>query len=70
MAMLTHTHGPLERTPSVSRRRDTAAAAAAQVRRATIKHFCISALTVVAAGCALVAIMALKLIAYLARVHY
>jgi len=68
MAMLTHTHGPLERTPSASQRRDTAAAA--QGRRATIRQFCISALTVAAAGCILVAIMALKLIAYLPRFHY
>ena len=70
MTMLIHTHGPLERTSAPSRKRDAAAASAAQARLAKIKQFCISALTVVAAGCALVAIMALKLIAYLPRFHY
>jgi hypothetical protein len=70
MTMLIHTRGPLERTPSPSRTRDTAAAGAARARLAMIKRFCISALTVVAAGCALVAIMGLKVIVYLPRFHH
>jgi hypothetical protein len=37
----------------------------ADARLATVRRFCISALMVVAAGLALVAIMALKIIAYL-----
>jgi hypothetical protein len=41
----------------------------ADARRATVMRFFISALMVVAAGLALVAIMALKIIAYLPRFH-
>jgi hypothetical protein len=41
----------------------------ADARLATVKRFCISALVAVAAGLALVAIMALKIIAYLPRFH-
>jgi hypothetical protein len=40
-------------------------AGGADARLATVRRFCISALMVVAAGLALVAIMALKIIAYL-----
>jgi hypothetical protein len=70
MTMLIHTRGPIERNPSCSRGRDTAAAAAARARLTMIKQFCISALTVVAAGCVLVAIMALKVMVYLPRFHH
>jgi hypothetical protein len=41
----------------------------ADARLAAVRRFCISALLVVAAGLALVAIMALKIIAYLPRFH-
>jgi hypothetical protein len=44
-------------------------AGGADARRATVMRFFISALMVVAAGLALVAIMALKIIAYLPRFH-
>jgi hypothetical protein len=44
-------------------------AGGADARLATVRRFCISALMVVAAGVALVAIMALKIIAYLPRFH-
>ncbi|HWX31979.1 MAG TPA: hypothetical protein VNZ53_31670 [Steroidobacteraceae bacterium] len=44
-------------------------ASGADTRLATVRRFCISALKVVAAGLALVAIMALKIIAYLPRFH-
>jgi hypothetical protein len=44
-------------------------AGGADARLATVRRFCISALMVVAAGLALVAIMALKIIAYLPRFH-
>lgn len=70
MTMLMHTRGPLERTPYSSGRRDTAGAGAAQAHLAMIKRFCISAVTVVASGGLLVAIMALKVIAYLPHFHY
>jgi hypothetical protein len=41
----------------------------ADARLAMVRQFCISALVVVAAGVALVAIMAVKIIAYLPRFH-
>jgi len=44
-------------------------AGGADARLATVRRYCISALMVVAAGVALVAIMALKIIAYLPRFH-
>jgi hypothetical protein len=44
-------------------------AGGADARLATVRRFCISALMVVAAGLALVAITALKIIAYLPRFH-
>jgi hypothetical protein len=70
MTMLMHTRGPLERTPYSSGRRDTAGAGSAQAYLATIKRFCMSALTVVVAGGALAAIMALKVIIYLPPFHH
>jgi hypothetical protein len=44
-------------------------AGGADARLATVRRFCISALMVVAAGVAFVAIMALKIIVYLPRFH-
>jgi hypothetical protein len=70
MTMLTHTGGPLERALYSSHRRDTVAARPAAARLAMIKRFCISALMVLAAGGAVAGIMALKIIAYLPRIHY
>jgi hypothetical protein len=70
MTMLLHTRGRLEGAPYSPRKRNTAGAGAAPGRLAKIKRFCISALTVVAAGVVLTAIMALKVIAYLPHSHY
>jgi hypothetical protein len=72
MTMLTHARAPLDRTRHSSGKRDAAETAAAQAhlqaQLTTIKRFCMTALTVVAAGAVLVAIMALKVAIYLPRV--
>ncbi len=65
MTMLTHTRGPFERAPYSSGARDTVGAGAAKAHLAMIKRFCISAVTILAAGCAVTAIMALKIAIYL-----
>jgi hypothetical protein len=70
MTTLLHTRGPLERLPDPSGRRGTAGENSAQAYLAAIGRFCISAIAVVAAGAALVAIMALKVIVYLPHVHH
>jgi hypothetical protein len=78
MTMLTHARAPFERARRTSGKRDTAETAAArahlqahlQAHLATIKRFCMTALTVVAAGTVLVAIMALKVAIYLPRVTH
>lgn len=67
MTMLTHTRSGIEPAAYSSVGHDTAGAEAAQARLAKIKRFCISALAVAAAGCALVAIMALKIAVYFPR---
>jgi hypothetical protein len=70
MTMLMHTRGPFERVPRSSESRDSAGAGVTQAHLAMIKRFCISVLTVAAAGCAIAAIMALRIIAYLPHSHY
>jgi len=70
MTMLTHTRGPFERAPYSSRRRDIVAARPAAAHLATIKRFCICALTVLAAGSAIAAIIALKAAAFIWVFHY
>jgi hypothetical protein len=70
MTMLTHTRGPLERAPYSSQRRDTVAARPAAAHLATIKRFCMWALTVMAAGSAIAAIIALKAALFLWVFHY
>lgn len=70
MTMLMHTRGPLERVRYTSDGRDTAGAGAGRAHLATIKRFCLSALAILAASGFLVAIMALKLIAFLPRFHF
>jgi hypothetical protein len=69
MTMLTPTRGRFEQTAYSSGSRNRVGAGGASVRLATVKRFCISALWVVMAGVALIAIMALKVIAYLPRFH-
>jgi hypothetical protein len=68
MTMLTPTRGQFERAAYSSETRNRGAGAAG-VRLATVRRFCISALGVVMAGVALTAIMALKVIIYLPRLH-
>jgi hypothetical protein len=70
MTMLTPTRGRFERAAYSSGSRKRIGAGGARVRLATIRRFCVSALLVVMAGAALTAIMALKVIVYLPRVHY
>ena len=70
MTMLTHTRGPLERAPYSSQRRDTVAARPAAAHLATIKRFGMCALTVVAAGSAIAAIIALKAAIFFWIFHY
>jgi hypothetical protein len=67
MTMLTPTRGRFQRAAYLSGSRDEIGTGEADARLATARRFCISALMVVAAGVALVAIMALKVIAYLPR---
>jgi hypothetical protein len=69
MTMLMHTRGPFERVPSSITTRNNVSASAAAARRAMIKRFCISALTVLAAVGALTAVIALKAAIYYWRFH-
>jgi hypothetical protein len=69
MTMLLHTHGPFERAPASITRQNTDNANAAAARRAAVKRFCISALTVLAAFGALTAVIALKAAIYYWRFH-
>ena len=70
MTMLMHTRGPLERAPYSSQRRDALAARPAAAHLAMIKRFCIGALTVLAAGAAIAAIIALKAALFFWAYHY
>ncbi len=63
MTMLTH--GPFRRARPTSSSRGGARARGAAAPLATIKRYCIGAVTILAAGIALVAIMALKIAIYL-----
>ena len=65
MTMLTHMRGTFERARYSSARRDTVEAGAAKAYLAMIKRFCLSALTILLAGTAVAAIMALKIAIYL-----
>jgi hypothetical protein len=64
MTMLMHARDPSERAPCSPKAWDTAEAPPAKARLATLKRFCIGALTVLAAGAALAAIVALKAAIY------
>ena len=70
MTMLMHTRDPFQRAPSSMGRRDTVREGAAEAHLAMIKRFCISALTVLAAGGAIAAIIALKAAIYFWVFHY
>jgi hypothetical protein len=68
MTMLMHTRGPFERAPhSSSARRHLAGTGAAKAHLAAIGRFLAVALTLLASGMALAAIMALKIAVYLPR---
>ena len=68
MTMLTHTRGPLERVNYSSRGRDTVAAGA---YLALVKRFFMRLLMMLAAGCAVAAIIALKVAIYVPRlIHH
>jgi hypothetical protein len=70
MTMLMHTRDPFEWTPSSMGRRDKVRKGAAEAHLAMIKRFCISALTVLAAGGAIAAIIALKAAMFSWVFHY
>ena len=70
MTMLTHTRGPLDWAPYSSQGRDSVAARPAAAQLAMIKRFCMCALTVLAAGGAIAAIIALKAAAFIWVFHY
>jgi hypothetical protein len=71
MTMLMHTRGPIERAPRSSpTRRHLPGAAAAKAHLAAIGRFLAVALTLLAGGTALAAIMALKIAVYLPRLMH
>ena len=71
MTMLTHTRGPFERASCSSEGRDPAKPVSAAAHLAMIKRFCLGVVTILAAGAAVAAIMALKIAIYLPRlIHY
>jgi hypothetical protein len=70
MTMLMYTRDPFERAPSSMKRRDAIREGAAEAHLAMIKRFCISALTVLAAGGAIAAIIALKAAIFFWVFHY
>ena len=70
MSILMHTNGPFERARHSSPQRDRAAARPAPAYRAMIKRFCLAAFTVLAAGAALAAVIALKAALFFWVYHY
>jgi len=69
--MLTHTRGPFERVTYSSEVRTSARATSAAAQLAMIKRVCMSAVTILAAGTVLAAILALKVAIYLPRfIHH
>ena len=70
MTMLTHIRGPLEGAPYSSQWRDTDTTRPAASHLAMIKRFCMCALTVLAAGSAIAAVIALKAAAFIWVFHY
>jgi hypothetical protein len=67
MAMLTHTPGPFERAACPSAPQYSAGTGAAKAHLTTIKRFLTGVFTILAAGTAVAAIMALKIAIYLPR---
>jgi hypothetical protein len=65
MTMLTQARGPFERTPDSSGDRGFAKTASPGAYLARIKRFCVGVVTILATGCAVAAVMALKIAIYL-----
>jgi hypothetical protein len=70
MTMLIHSRDPFEPARHSSQRRDRAAARPAVAYLAMIKRFCLGALTVLGAGAALAAVIALKAALFFWVYHY
>jgi hypothetical protein len=70
MTMLMHTRDPFERVRSSMEKRDSIRQGASKAYLATIKRLCIGALTVLAAGAALAAVIALKAALFFWVYHY
>ena len=70
MTMLMQTRDPLERVPSSVERRDIIGEGTAEAHPAMIKRFRAGAMTVLAAGAALAAIIALKVALFFWVFHY
>jgi hypothetical protein len=71
MTMLTHTHGPFERSSySPPQERNAARADATSTRLAAIKRLCLCVCAALLAGSAMAAIIALRTAVYLARFNY
>ena len=71
MTMLTHTRSPFERARYSQESGSDVCASSAAAHLAAIKRFCLGALTILLAGSAVAAIMALKIAIYLPRfVHH
>jgi hypothetical protein len=67
MTMLTHTRGSFEHAPSSSAQPCKAGTGAAKAHLSAIRRFLAGVLTILAAGTAVAAIMALKIAIYLPR---
>ena len=71
MTLLTNTRGPLERVAYSSRDRNNAEAGAAAAYLAIVKRFFLRVLIMLAAGCAVATIMAIKVAVYIPRlIHH
>jgi hypothetical protein len=70
MTMPMHRSGPFERARHSSQRLDRVATRPAAAHLAMIKRFCVAALTVLAAGAALAAVIALKAALFFWVYHY
>jgi hypothetical protein len=70
MPTLMHTRAPFQQTPSSIEKRGTIGESATEARLAMAKRFCVSALTVLAAGCAIAATVALKAAIFFWVFHY
>ena len=70
MTMLTHTHGPFERSSYSPQQRDAARADATSTRLAAIRRLCLCVCAALLGGSAVAGIIALRTAIYLARFNY